>query len=130
MIDPNNALRALLLADTGVSGLVGDRIYAPTIPQDFNPSQGLGLAISTRGGTAEDECPILTLSMQFVAWAPTDEGINARAVYRAVFDALHGKNNIDLGQLGYVLSAMEEVAGQDGADPETNGQRSLRSIAW
>jgi hypothetical protein len=119
MIDANGTILAWIAGDTATMALATGGVFSPKIPQDYNPTNGLALAVSSRGGTAEDECPILEASIQVLAWAPQDEGLRARALYRAIFDLMHGKTNINLGAAGYIFSAVEEVAGQDGEDPET-----------
>ena len=91
--------------------LVGARIYCPRIPEN-----GTLPAVSyfTRGGSATPYIPDMpNPSVQFDCWA--DKSTDAREVYRALYDALQGIQNVAVGS-NYILSAIEEGQGQDLVD--------------
>jgi hypothetical protein len=120
MIDSNLALVTYLGRSTALTALVGNRIYCGMLPQGYKPEvDGRAITFLTRGGQADPELPIIRPSVQIECWAPALDSQGARELYRAVFDQLHQKNNIDLGAAGYILSSFEEVQGQDLVDPDT-----------
>ena len=117
MIDTNIVLVAHLKADAGVAALVGTRVYCPRLPQGADlPAIGL----FTRGGLSTPYIPgYLNPSVQIDCWA--HDHIEARSIYRAVYDALQGIQNVTvtIGTTDYfILSAEEEVQGQDLVDIE------------
>lgn len=117
MIDTNSVTRTYLAANTGLIALVGTRIYCPRLPENATlPAIGF----FTRGGTSTPYIPGMPApSVQFDCWA--DDPIEARQVYRALYDALQGIQNVKV-TIGatdyYILSAKEEVQGQDLVDSE------------
>ena len=120
--DVNAIIRTYLLTDIALAALVSQRIYCPRLPENATlPAIGF----FTRGGDSNPYIPgIVTPSVQFDCWA--DNFIDAREVYRALYDALQGIQ----GQIiSYpfplvfpiifshrILSAIEEVQGQDLVD--------------
>ncbi len=121
MINPNKVLREYLLADTALAALVGTNVAYPDLPADTDIAGKMGTAVravvfGARGGRSDIETPLLRPSYQVRCWAlrPAE----AREVYAAVFDALHGKNNL-AGTSGKILSAFEEVSPQDVTDDDT-----------
>lgn len=115
--DTNAIIRAYLAADPGLAALVGARIYCPRLPENAGlPAVGF----FTRGGSSTPYIPdIPAPSIQIDCWAA--DPITARQVYRAVYNALQGLQNqavvID-GHTYYILSAREEVQGQDLVDAD------------
>ena len=93
--------------------LVSDRVYCPRLPENATlPAVGL----FTRGGVPNPHIPgILTPSVQFDCWAANS--IDARNVYRKLYDALQGIQNITVGSY-QIMSAIEETSGQDLVDIE------------
>jgi len=93
------------------------RIYCPRAPENAVLPN---VTFFTRGGTSTPYIPVLpSPSVQFDCWA--DNLIDAREVYRTLYDALQGIQNIDvvIGVTPYViLSAIEEVQGQDLVDTD------------
>lgn len=131
MIDTNAVIQAYLKADVGIHALVADRIYCPRLIENaVLPAIGF----FTRGGSRANPHipPLLSPSKQFDCWAKTEEvagveikgSITARAVYRALYDALQGIQNVKV-TIGatdfYILSAIEEVQGQDLVDVDIQG---------
>lgn len=113
--DTNKIILAYLNTKAGVTALVSDRIYCPSAPENaLLPN----ITFFTRGGTSTPYIPDLTSpSKQFDCWA-TDP-IVARQVYRALYDALQGleRTAVTIGATtNYILSAIEEVQGQDLVD--------------
>lgn len=120
MIDINAILIEYLGSDAGVTALVSGRIYCPRLPENATlPAIGL----FTRGGESTPYIPgIVTPSVQIDCWA--DDPIEARQVYRAVYDALQGIQNVEVslgGTTYYILSAIEETQGQDLVDVDIPG---------
>ena len=120
MLDTNAVIRTYLAADAGLITLVGTplpvRIYCPRLPENATlPAIGF----FTRGGTSTPYIPGMPApSVQFDCWAATP--IVARQVYRALYDALQGIQNVKVGS-NYILSAREEVQGQDLVDVDIQG---------
>lgn len=106
--------------------LVGERIYCPRLPQRVKLTDGPAISYFTRGGTSTPYIPgIPAPSIQFDCWATDTEVagvvtrgfITARHVYRVLYDALQGIQNVTVGAYK-ILSAIEEVQGQDLVDVE------------
>ena len=116
MADTNGIIRAYLAADTGLTALVGARIYCPRLPENATlPAVGF----FTRGGTATPYIPDMpNPSVQFDCWA--DDPIEARSIYLKLYDALQGIQNVEVtvGGVIYYINAIEEVQGQDLVDME------------
>lgn len=115
--DSNAIIRAYLATDTALTALVGARIYCPRLPENADlPAIGF----FTRGGRANPHIPpIPSPSVQFDCWGTSY--IEARQVYRALYDALQGlqDQSVTIGASTYkILSAIEEVQGMDLADPD------------
>ncbi len=115
--DTNAIIREHLANDTALTALVGARIYCPLLPENADlPAVGF----FTRGGTSNPYIPDMPApSVQFDCWAVSS--IGARAVYRALYDALQGIQNTTVTVDGtdyLILSAIEEVQGQDLVDIE------------
>jgi hypothetical protein len=122
MIDANIAIRNYLLTQTALTALVGTRIYAP-LKKDTKavvPDLPVGTTLPAvtfiiRGGTSTPYTPGITEpSFQFKCF--DNDPIDARTVYRALYDSLQGIQNVTVGTY-HILSAIEEVQGQDLQDP-------------
>lgn len=115
--DTNKIIRDYLVTSSTAAdpliALVVARIYCPRLPEDTTlPAIGF----FTRGGTSTPYIPgIITPSVQFDCWA--NNPIDAREVYRALYDALQGIQNVTVGSY-QIMSAIEEVQGQDLVDVE------------
>ena len=91
--------------------LVGARIYCPRIPENGTLP---AVSYSSRGGSATPYIPDMpNPSVQFDCWAA--DPIDAREIYRKLYDALQGIQNVAVGS-NYILSAIEEGQGQDLVD--------------
>ena len=103
--DVNTIINTYLQTKTGLTGLVGTRIHTPRIPQ-----KGTLPAVSyfVRGGLSTSYIPgIVNPSVQFDCWA--DSMMEARRIYRALYDALQGIQNIS-------VASPSVVVGTDGND--------------
>lgn len=122
LVDTNRLIRDYLLIPSALTNpliaLIGGatpRLYCPRLPEN-----ALLPAISyfTRGGLSNAEVPnVFSPSVQFDCWA--ESLIDAREVYRALYDALHGLGNVGItiaGTTYYITKAREEVQGQDFQD--------------
>lgn len=93
--------------------LVSDRIYCPRLPENATLP---AVSYFTRGGTANPHIEkVVSPSVQFNCWAANS--IDAREVYRALFNALQGIQMVAVGSY-YIMLAIEEVQGQDLVDVE------------
>ncbi len=115
--DTNTIIRTYLLTQTTLTALVSQRIYCPRLPENADlPAVGF----FTRGGISNPHIEkIVSPSVQFDCWA--DNPIDARKVYDALFTALQGIQMTDVvvgGTTYAILSAIEEVQGQDLVDEE------------
>ncbi len=110
--DVNAIVKAYLDTAITLTALVSDRIYSPRIPEN-----GTLPAVSffVRGGIPDEYVPgLLSPSFQFDCWA--NNPIDARKVYRKLYDNLQGKQNIVTGTTQGIISAIEEVSGYDVVD--------------
>jgi len=112
--DTNSIIRTYLITCATLTALVGTRIYCPRLPENaILPA----VSFFTRGGTSTPYIPgLLEPSVQFDCWA--DNSMDAREVYRALYDNLQGKQNLVTGTTQGIISAIEEVQGQDLVDVE------------
>ena len=123
LLDTNSVLRAYLAADIGIAALVGTRIYCPRAPENASLPN---ITFFTRGGRSTPYIPDLpSPSVQIDCWA--DDPIEAREVYRALYDALQGIQNVEVGT-NVILSAIEEVHGQDLVDTDIPGRFRVLSF--
>ena len=113
--DTNSIIRAYLATCGTLTTLLAtvDSIYCPRLPENaILPA----VSFFTRGGSSTPYIPgILSPSVQFDCWA--DNPIDAREVYRALYDNLQGIQDQTVGAYK-ILSAIEEVQGQDLVDVE------------
>ncbi len=113
MVDSNIVIRDWLIAQTGITDLVSNRIYAANpLPENVTLP---AISFFTRGGTSMAEVPTIVMpSVQFNCWA--NDPIESRKIYRALYDELNGLNNAEVtidGTNYYILYSREEVQGQD-----------------
>ncbi len=113
--DSNAIVREYLASNTKAAtlqALVGARIITPRLSQDTALP---ALGFRTAGGPSSPYIPgIVEPSIQFDCW--DDNAIGSRAVYNALYDALQGMERTAVivdGTTYYILSAIEEVQGQD-----------------
>jgi len=130
IIDGNVVLLTHLLADVPLQALVADRIYVPNLPENVTLP---AVSMETRGGESTPYIPGWRAhSVQITTWAKGSQGyIDARKVYRAIYNCLQGIQNQDvvIGLNTYqILSASEETIGQDVQDPEVLGYYSVLSF--
>ena len=103
--------------------LVSTRIYCPRAPENAALPN---ITFFTRGGSSTPYIPdFVSPSLQFDCWA--DDPIEAREIYRSLYDALQGVQNVVVGS-NTILSAREEVQGQDLADTDIPGRFRVLSF--
>ena len=116
MTDSNAVILAYLSAQASLTALVSTRISCPKLIGTTLPA----LSFLTRGGVSSPYIPdMLEPSVQFSCWGA--DPIIARQVYRALYDALQGIENqkVTISYSDYyIISAAEEVQGQDLQDPD------------
>lgn len=121
--DTNVITRTHLLTCTDLTDLVSTRIYCPRAPENADLPN---VTFFTRGGRSTPYIPDLpSPSIQFDCWA--DDPIEAREIYRALYDALQGIQNVAVGS-NTILSAIEEVQGQDLVDTDIPGRFRVLSF--
>jgi hypothetical protein len=111
------------------------RIYSGHLPAGFDTKFGPGVVVGvgggtatgTTGGSAHPEAPILNPRMRITVFGTNNDYTTTRQVYRAIWDWIHGKTNINLGDAGFVLACLEQVEGQDVPDVHT-GQATV--VSW
>ena len=111
--DVNAIINTYLNTNVPLGALVDDRIYCPRLPEKATLP---AVSYFVRGGLSTPYIPgIVSPSVQFDCWAANP--IDAREIYRALYDALQGIQNITVGAY-QIMSAIEEVQGQDLVDAE------------
>ena len=121
MVDTNVVIRDYLVAMPAIAALVGARVYAANpLPENVDLPC---ISFFTRGGTSIPDVPrIIIPSVQFSCWA--NDPIEARQVYRALYDELNGLYDANVtidGTVYWIMRAIEEVQGQDLQDTEIPG---------
>lgn len=112
--DTNAIIRAYLITQTALTAVVTGGIFCPRLPENATLP---AISFFERSGEANPHIPgIIISSVQFDCWA--DNPIDAREVYGVLYDALQGKQNIATGSTQGIMSAIEEVQGQDLVDNE------------
>ena len=118
--DASKILRAYLVAQTGLTDIVGDAIYVARLPEKATLP---ALGFFVRGGTSTPYIPpIVEPSFQFDCWGTT--AMEARSVYTALYDCLQGVQDKEVTVSGVtyrLLSAIEEVQGYDIQDVDYPG---------
>jgi hypothetical protein len=125
--DVNSIMRAYLAAQAGLTAVVSTRIYCPRLPEKASLP---ALAFFVRGGSSTAYIPpIVDPSFQFDCWG--NSPIEARSVYTALYDVLQGIENQSVavgGDTYRILSAVEEVQGQDIQDVENPGYHRVMTF--
>ena len=125
--DTNYILREFLLDQTAITDLVSTRIYCPRAPEN---AELPNITFFTRGGRSTPYIPdYATPSVQIDCWA--DDSIEAREIYRALYDSLQGiqDESITVDGTDYLIaSAIEEVVGQDLVDTDIPGRFRVLSF--
>jgi len=115
--DSNSIIREFLVNQTTLTGVVGERIFIPRLPED---TELPAIGFFTRGGSSHPYIPgLVSPSVQFDCWA--DTAVEAREVYRALYDVLQGiqGQTVTVDGSDYKIeSAIEEVQGQDLQDAD------------
>ena len=121
--DVNAIIKTYLATCATLTALVSTRIYCPRLPENATLP---AVSYFVRGGTSTPYIPgVINPSIQFDCWA--DDPIDAREVYRKLYDNLQGIQNQQVGSY-YIMSAIEEVQGQDLVDTEI--QNYFRVLAF
>jgi len=118
--DTNKIVRDYLVTSATATdpliALVSTRIYSPRLAKNHTLP---AICFSSRGGITNPHIPgIVEPSYQFRCY--DDKPEDARNVYRKLYDALQGIQNIEVGSYD-IMSAIEEVQGQDREDDEIPG---------
>jgi hypothetical protein len=124
VVDPDIIVRRWLLGSTNVTALLGTNqsgsVYCGDLPERFDPEFGPGIQINTWSGAGHEEIKeIVEPRLQIKVWTRPNAQKLARAVFRAVYDVLHGASMVDFGDDGRVLTCQAQDLGQDVSDPDT-----------
>ncbi len=119
LVDTNTLIRTYLVTAAELTNpliaLISDRLYCPRLPENATLP---AISFFTRGGISEPYYPkICSPSVQFDCWA--DNPIDARGIYRALYDAIAGLVSVAITIAGtnyYIMKIREEVYGQDLVD--------------
>jgi len=118
MVDTNIVIQKYLVDMPALTTLVGTHIYAAN-PLPENATLPC-ISFFTRGGTSIPSVPTIVVpSVQFSCWA--DDPIEARTIYRALYDELNGLYDANVtidGTVYWIMRAIEEVQGQDLQDTD------------
>jgi hypothetical protein len=121
VVDVNAMLITLFNANANPvrTALTNPNTFGQMLPEGFDVRGGAkAVVIGTRGGDAHPEIKgWVTERVQITAWALIS--LDARKVYGAVYDYLHGLQALDCGGNGFLVTALEVVSGQDVVDPDT-----------
>lgn len=126
MVDPIKIVQTWLLGSSSVTSLLGTSpgggVYGGAdLPEKFDPT--LGPAVQIYVSTGSQGAEIIKEVMPRVAikcWADVNEYEKAQNLYRAVYDIIHGANNVDFGDDGRVISAQAATQPQNFTDPDTS----------
>lgn len=119
MIDPTKVLiEYLKKSATPLYTSVGTRIYCPRLPEDFHNSEP-ALVLFCRSGIAHRKVPVFTPSYQIACYGGSPYAADAKAVYLALHDVLH-EVSMESTASGMLMSAHEEIMGQELIDPDTD----------
>ena len=128
LVDTNIVIRTYLLTSSAITdplinligGIANPRLYQGRLPENVTLP---AISYFTRGGYANRfRRSAVSPSVQFDCW--DDDPIDARILYRALYDALHSIGNADItigGTTYYIIEAREEVQGQDLVDVDIPG---------
>ena len=118
MIDTNAILcQHLKTAGSGLYALVGTRIYCPRVPAGFT-NTAAALEVMRRTGTSKREHEMHEVSFQIKCFGGTNSHASAEAVYRALWDRIHGAEGVTVTD-GFIIQAFEDVSGQSLFDPDS-----------
>jgi len=115
--DVNKILRVYLGAQASLTAIVGSRIYCPRLPEGATLP---ALAFFVRGGISNPYTrALVSPSFQLDCWGQNP--IEARSLYQALYDVFQGIGGYYNASIPvvvgattyYILSAQEEVQGQD-----------------
>lgn len=131
LVDTNRLIRTYLLTSSATNdpliALISSGLYQGRLP--LNASLP-AISYITRGGVADPAVTnIFSPSIQFDCWAANP--IDARKVYRALYDALQGLGNAAIsieGTTYYITKAREEAQGQDLQDIDIPSYFKVRTF--
>lgn len=123
MIDPYNALRAFLIDTSPLRTLLGgNHVYYPELPGSRSGTQR-NITFRGTGGMTEPYLRAQDLRITFRCYGAPSSTVSsaedARDVYAALHDRLHGVQNFIVGDVGF-HGAIEDVPGVALEDPATD----------
>lgn len=119
MIDAIKTTRTWLLGESSITDIAGQRVYGGPLPEIYNAeADGHAITINVRGGSAHSEIPLVEPSLQIECWGPQLKYADVNALAGLVYDALHGKNMLIVGDVA-IKSSICEVLPQPSTDPDT-----------
>ncbi len=131
LVDTNRLIRQYLTTAAALTNpliaLVAERVYIPRLPENATLP---AVSLFTRGGSADPNYPkYASPSIQIDCWAANS--IDAREVYRALYDAMQGLVSVSIvigGTTYFIMKISEEVHGQDRVDNEIQNYFKVMSF--
>lgn len=122
MIDAVKLVRAWLLSIPSVAA-ISTNFFAPDLPPNYDPTDtadGLAATLLVKGGVGHGEIiSVDDVDVQVKTWAGTNAGQEARSLYIAIKNAIHGKNMVVVvGIDAVILNCSEMSTGIDMTDPD------------
>lgn len=113
MIDALSTLRAFIVAQSSVTALTGQRVYAgQAFPPPTYQAGQYAICFNARGGALGYDRRLLQESFTFKCYA--DSEINAMALYRTLVDAIDDKSG------GHIRHIELEISGYPLQEPDTD----------
>ena len=119
MIDTTQILWDFLAAvGTGLYALVGTRIFGPESEPSLVDGKQKAIVMSVAGEGSHFAANSITTLFRFNCYGGTNDAADAREVYMALYDRLHGIAGEDVAS-GRINIAEQVTATQGPADPKT-----------
>lgn len=117
-MNPISVMRSLLLAKTGITALVGTRVYGV----DFDASEtaawstpsSVQKSIVVRvapGGTIDSAAPVMNVEYELYVYGPSD--VDIAAVAQAIQDNIHGVRKVEVGGIAVCMATQQGMPEYD-----------------
>lgn len=111
-------VRTMLLANGDVTGLVSANVFAGILPEHYDPTSNPAVVLTTRGGDMSSETPQANPSIQAAVFAGINQFVLAHTVAQAIVSCLHGRNKVNFGADGLIISCVAESVPTESVDPD------------
>lgn len=117
MIDAQTALRTYLIAPSGLRTLLGGNyVYVGELPST-RAGNLKSVVFRFSGGNTSEYLRLQQVRVSFRCYG--ESSFEATRVYRALYDRLHGIQNVIVGDVGF-HGAEEDIPGEPLEDPATD----------